>query len=92
MKNKYQINFSTNYRDQYRILTATKCTVHPDSLTPAFKASRCALAPLNDGKRDGWTLSNLPFHSDTNSPSKKRIIQFQMLITLHSKLFFNIIL
>ena len=52
-------------------LTATKCTVQPVTRTPASKANLRALAPLKEGRRDGWMFSIFPRHLDTNPPASQ---------------------
>lgn len=42
------------------VLTATKCTVQPVTLTPACSTSLCACAPLKDGSSDGWMFRIFP--------------------------------
>src|SRR6185437_6479022 len=51
----------------------TKCTVAPDTLTPARSAWACGSRPGNDGSRDGWMLSILPYQRCTNSAVNSRM-------------------
>src|SRR6266404_1225707 len=39
--------------------SSTRCTVAPDSRTPALSCSSTACAPGNSGSSDGWTLTTL---------------------------------
>ena len=50
------------------LLTATKCTVQPVSVTPASSTCLWASTPLNEGSSEGWMLRSLPVHFRTNSP------------------------
>lgn len=53
--------------------TSTKCTVHPETRTPAAKTSSCACAPLNDGNNEGCTFIKAPRHRFTKLSDKIRM-------------------
>lgn len=58
---QYNLHLNTNNALVGRdILTATKCTVHPVTVTPASRTCSWAFEPLNEGSKDGWMLSIFP--------------------------------
>src|SRR4030088_3283796 len=51
----------------------TKCTVAPETFTPACNAGPCGSRPGNDGSSEGWMLSMLPYQRCTNSAVNSRM-------------------